>query len=347
MPAPNTEARPEWKETSAGEDAAGQRLDRWLSLRLGPDLSRNRVKAMIKAGNVRLNGKCAEPKRKLAAGDGVRWRAPEAEASEIRPQEIPLEALFEDEHLIVVNKPAGLVVHPGAGNADGTLVNALLRHCGDTLRGIGGVKRPGIVHRLDKETSGVMVVAKNDMAHKALSEAFAGHGRPGDMERIYRAIVWGSPNRKNGVIDAPVGRASADRTKRAVVPAGRADARHAITRFTVLNRFGRKPDATAAASLIQCRLETGRTHQIRVHMAHIGHPLIGDPVYGRGFRTKADILPEPAKSAARAIERQALHAATLSFRHPANGESMRFETPVPADMAELIDALEIPWISAF
>ncbi|MEX0343475.1 MAG: RluA family pseudouridine synthase [Rhizobiaceae bacterium] len=319
----------------------GARLDQWLSTQLGPHVSRNRVKAMIGAGEVRLNGEPAEPKRRLAAGDTVEWRMPEAEAAEPEPQNIPLNVLYEDEHLIVIDKPAGLVVHPGAGVPDGTLVNALLFHCGDTLSGIGGVKRPGIVHRLDKETSGVMVAAKNDAAHKALSEAFSDHGRSGDLERSYLAVVWGTTNRMTGSIDAALGRSASDRMKRAVVPEGRADARRAVTHFAVKQQFGLQADATATASLVECRLETGRTHQIRVHMAHIGHPLIGDPVYGPGFRTKANILPEPVKSAVSGFSRQALHAATLAFRHPQTSELMRFEAPFPADMDKLVKALNI------
>ncbi len=331
----------QWEAMAVADTGEGARLDQWLSSQLGPDVSRNHVKAMIEAGDVRLNGAPAQPKRRLAAGDTVEWRMPEAQAAEPEPQDIALNVLYEDEHLIVIDKPAGLVVHPGAGVPDGTLVNALLHHCGDTLLGIGGVKRPGIVHRLDKETSGVMVAAKNDAAHKALSEAFADHGKSGDLERSYLAVVWGTPNRMTGKIEAALGRATSGRTKRAVVRPDRADARHAVTHFAVKQQYGLKPDATAAASLVECRLETGRTHQIRVHMAHIGHPLIGDPVYGTGFRTKANVLAEPAKTVVGAFARQALHAATLAFRHPANGELLRFEAPIPADMVNLSDALKI------
>ena len=341
MPAPDTEAGTAWEEMPVGDAAAGSRIDRWLSQQLGPNVSRNQVKLLIDSGNVRLNGVKTEPKRKLATGDLVAWTVPEAEDALPKAQNIPLNVLFEDEHLIVIDKPAGLVVHPGAGNVDGTLVNALLYHCGKSLSGIGGVKRPGIVHRLDKETSGVMVVAKNDVAHRVLSEAFADHGRSGDLERSYRAVVWGTPKRMTGTIDAPIGRAASDRTKRAIVPKGRADARHAVTGYAVIQQFGLKPDATAVAAFVECQLQTGRTHQIRVHMAHIGHPLIGDPVYGQGFRTKANRLPEPVKSIVNAFRRQALHAATLAFAHPINGEVLRFEAPLPADMAELVRSMEI------
>lgn len=341
MPASDTEARTDWEEMSVGSEAAGVRLDQWLSRQLGPDFSRNRVKALIEAGDVKLNDGRTEPKRRLAAGDSVEWRHPDPESAEPLPQDIPLSILFEDDDLIVIDKPAGLVVHPGAGNPDGTLVNALLFHCRDTLSGIGGVKRPGIVHRLDKDTSGVMVAAKNDAAHKALSETFADHGRTGDLERSYVAFVWGGISRMAGKIDASIGRASGDRTKRAIVPSGRADARHAVTHFTVIDRYGLKPDATAVASRVECRLETGRTHQIRVHMAHIGHAVIGDPVYGKGYRTKANNLPEPAASVVSELPRQALHAATLAFRHPKNGALMRFEAAVPTDLMNLRIALEV------
>lgn len=341
MPAPDTEALAAWEEMSAGEEAVGMRLDQWLSRQLGPDVSRNRVKSLIEAGHVKLNGGDTEPKKKLAAGDSVEWQMPDATDAVPQAQNIPLNILHEDDELIVIDKPAGLVVHPGAGNADGTLVNALLHHCGDTLSGIGGVKRPGIVHRLDKETSGVMVVAKTDAAHRALSEAFADHGRSGDLERSYLALVWGNLSRMTGTIDAPIGRATGDRTKRTVVRLGRTDARNAVTHYSMVKQFGLKPDATASASLVQCRLETGRTHQIRVHLAHIGHALIGDPVYGQGYRTKANLLPDQIRDVVSAFPRQALHAATLAFRHPKTDRLMRFESPLPADLVDLLDAFEI------
>ena len=222
-----------------------------------------------------------------------------------------------------------------AGNWTGTLVNALIHHCGDSLSGIGGVRRPGIVHRLDKDTSGVMVVAKTDPAHRALSDAFADHGRAGELERAYQALVWGAPARNSGSVDAPLGRAR-DRVLRAVVPEGRDDARHAVTHYTVLERF---PAAAseAAACLVECRLETGRTHQIRVHMAHIGHPVIGDPDYGKAFRTKVNRLPEPLRTAVAGFPRQALHARLLAFRHPRTHMIMRFEAPMPTDMAAMVN----------
>lgn len=321
----------------AGADAAGQRLDQWLAARLGPDMSRSRVQMLIKQGAVRIGGRQVdETKRKMAQGDSVSVDMPEPEPAAPQGEDIALDVLYEDNALIVINKPAGLVVHPGAGNWTGTLVNALIHHCGDSLSGIGGVRRPGIVHRLDKETSGVMVVAKTDRAHKALSEAFADHGLTGDLERAYLALVWGIPARPTGTVDAPLGRA-ADRVRRAVVPQGRDDARHAITHFTVVERFGEQQQEFAAASLVECRLETGRTHQIRVHMAHIGHPVIGDPEYGQAFRTKSNRLPEPLKSKVKAFPRQALHARLLAFRHPDTHLTMRFEAPIPWDMEELVD----------
>ncbi len=333
----HNEDEPELVVVTADEAAAGQRLDQWLAAALGPELSRSRVQALIKQGAVTVGGKVVdEPKRKVAAGDEATINVPEAESAEPQGEDIPLDILFEDDELIVINKPAGLVVHPGAGNWTGTLVNALIHHCGASLSGIGGVKRPGIVHRLDKDTSGVLVVAKADRAHRALSEAFADHGRDGDLERAYVALVWGVPDRTTGSIETYLGRA-ADRVRRAVVPAGRDDARHAITHFTVEERFGAQKDGSYSASLVECRLETGRTHQIRVHMAHIGHPLIGDAEYGGGFKTKANRLPEPLATQVRDFPRQALHARLLAFRHPVTGEWMEFEAEVPADMAALVE----------
>jgi 23S rRNA pseudouridine1911/1915/1917 synthase len=317
-------------------DAAGQRLDQWLAARLGPELSRSRIQALIKQGAIRIGGKVAsEAKRKLLAGEEIAVELPEPEPAAPQGEKIPLDILHEDNSLIVINKPAGLVVHPGAGNWTGTLVNALIHHCGDTLSGIGGVKRPGIVHRLDKDTSGVMVVAKTDQAHRALSEAFADHGRTGDLRRAYVALVWGIPARPSGSIDAALGRA-ADRVRRAVVPEGRDDARHAVTHYTVEERFGDAQKKYAAASLVECRLETGRTHQIRVHMAHLGHPLIGDPDYGQAFRSKANRLPDALSARVRAFPRQALHARLLEFAHPDTHIVMRFEAPMPGDMENLV-----------
>ncbi|NKN35668.1 RluA family pseudouridine synthase [Agrobacterium sp. a22-2] len=336
---PFKQADPLRKALIAGEDAEG-RLDAWLAGALGGDLSRNRVKALIEQGAVFINGTAVtEPKRKIKPGDSLAIVMPEPEDAEPQGEDIPLEVLYEDSDLIVLAKPAGLVVHPGAGNWTGTLVNALIHHCGDSLSGIGGVKRPGIVHRLDKETSGVMVVAKNDLAHRHLADQFADHGRTGPLERAYRAIVWGRPRTLHGTIDAPLGRAG-DRTKRTVKKEDTDDAREAITHYTVVERYGEKPDSTCIASLVECRLETGRTHQIRVHMAHIGHPLIGDPEYGAAFKTKANLLPDAARAVVNGFHRQALHAYLLAFEHPSTGKTMRFEAPVPADMQAVIDALQ-------
>lgn len=319
----------------------GRRIDQVLAGRLSPDLSRGRIQSLIKAGAVTIDGRVvSEPKAKLPASGTVRITMPEPEDPLPRRQAIALDILFEDDEIVVVNKPAGLVVHPGAGVPDGTLVNALLHHCGNSLSGIGGVKRPGIVHRLDRDTSGIMVVAKTDRSHRSLSAAFAAHGSDGALARAYLALCWGAPQKIKGVVDATLGRSSSDRTRRAVVPESRSDARRAVTHFTVQRRFSEQADGTASASLLECRLETGRTHQIRVHMAHIGHPLIGDAVYGAAHATKANKLSEPARSVVKAFSRQALHACHLAFHHPATNERMSFTTEPPTDMAELIAAFE-------
>lgn len=336
MNAPDSHSGTVLKEVTPEESAGQSRLDRWLADALAPELSRSRVQALIRAGAVSLDGEAViEPKHKVVAGGRYVVELPEPEAPTPAPEAIALDIVYEDNDLVVIDKPAGLVVHPGPGNWTGTLVNALLHHCGDSLSGIGGVRRPGIVHRLDRDTSGVMVAAKNDVAHRGLAEAFAGHGRDGELERAYTALVWGAPARGAGTIDAALGRAAGDRTARAVVPAGRGDARSAITRYNVRERFA-PSGAEALAALLECRLETGRTHQIRVHMAHIGHPVVGDPVYGRAFRTKANRLAEPLRREVAAFSRQALHAHLLAFRHPVSGEKMRFEVPLPPDMRELV-----------
>ena len=247
------------------------------------------------------------------------------------------EIVYEDEHILVIDKPAGLVVHPAAGHETGTLVNALIAHCGDSLSGIGGVKRPGIVHRLDKDTTGLMVVAKTDRAHQALAAQFADHGRTGPLERAYLAFVWGSPLQPKGTVDAPLGRHPKSRDKIAV----RSDGRPSITHWQVLERFPGK-DGKPAVSLIECRLETGRTHQIRVHMAHIGHPLLGDPVYGPGFRTKTARLPAEAGQVLESLGRQALHAYVLAVQHPTKGQQLEFRSELPVDLARLRHSLSAP-----
>ncbi|WFR99869.1 RluA family pseudouridine synthase [Rhizobium tumorigenes] len=322
------------------DEAAEGRLDAWLTAQLGDEISRSRVKVLIKEGAVLRNGEpMTDPQRKVRPGERFEITMPEPEDPTPQGEDIPLDVLYEDSDLIVISKPAGLVVHPGAGNWTGTLVNALIHHCGDTLSGIGGVRRPGIVHRLDKDTTGVMVVAKNDIAHRHLSAQFADHGRTMPLERAYRAIVWGRPRQLNGTIDAPLGRSTGDRTKRAVQKPDREDSDEAITHYTVLERFHEQPDATALAALVDCRLETGRTHQIRVHMAHIGHPLLGDTVYGAGFRTKANLLADERKDIVSRFPRQALHAYLLQFEHPRTGEILHFEAALPDDMLELAEAL--------
>lgn len=320
-------------EIEVGAGVAGERLDRTLAARL-PEFSRARLQALIRHGHVAVGGRTiVEPRYPVNSGDRVRLRVPPPRPAAPQPQAIPLNILYEDDDLIVIDKPAGLVVHPGAGTAEGTLVNALLAHCAGSLSGIGGVERPGIVHRLDKDTSGVLVVAKTDRAHRDLSAQFADHGRTGVLERRYLALVWGVPERPAGTVDAPLGRARHAPEKMAV----RRDGRPAVTHYRVLRRFSGH-SGERAVSLVECRLETGRTHQIRMHMAHIGHPLLGDAVYGAGFRSKQALLAEPARRALQALGRQALHAAVLQFRHPTSGDTRRFESALPADMARLINA---------
>ncbi|MFD1333099.1 RluA family pseudouridine synthase [Methylopila musalis] len=315
----------------AGPDDAGQRLDRFLAARL-PEFSRARLQALMREGAVSADGRTlVDPSARVNAGETYVVAAPPPAPAEPVGQDIPLAVVFEDAHLIVIDKPAGLVVHPAAGHADGTLVNALINHCGASLSGVGGVARPGIVHRLDKDTSGLLVVAKHDAAHRGLSAQFADHGRTGPLVRSYRALVWGLLSRPRGTVDAPLGRSERNREKIAV----RADGREAITHWEALERF-----EAAGASLVECRLETGRTHQIRVHMATLGHPLLGDMVYGASHRTKAARLSEEGREALTALGRQALHAAELGFAHPVTGEELHFESPLPDDLARMISALE-------
>ena len=317
---------------AADASSARQRLDKFLSDRL-KHLSRSRLQALIKAGHVsRAGATLVEPGTRVNEGDMVRVTVPPPEPAAPAAENIPLDIVYEDAHLIVIDKPAGLIVHPGAGAKRGTLVNALIAHCGDSLSGIGGVRRPGIVHRLDKDTSGLLVVAKTDAAHRGLAAQFARHGRDGVLERAYLALVWGSPERRSGTISAPLDRSATNRLKRAVSTRGRP----AITHYKVLRVFAE------TASLIECRLETGRTHQIRVHMAHIGHPLLGDAVYGAGFKSRASKLPQRARAALEALGRQALHATLLGFTHPVSGKKLSFEAPPPADMQVLIAALAKP-----
>ncbi|MDB5507625.1 MAG: RluA family pseudouridine synthase [Hyphomicrobiales bacterium] len=322
-------------------EETGQRLDRALAQRAeaeGLALSRTRIRALIEDGLVSIDGRQAsDPGAKLREGQSVSLDVPAASDPEPLGEAIPLSIVFEDEHLLVIDKPAGLVVHPASGHETGTLVNALIAHCGDSLSGIGGVRRPGIVHRLDKDTSGLLVVAKTDAAHQGLSMLFADHGRTLSLTREYLAFVWGRPDRAGGTIDAPIGRHQHQREKMAVVRHDQG--REAITHWRIQEGF---VSGTAPVSLIACRLETGRTHQIRVHMAHIGHPLLGDPVYGTGFKTKANHLTEAARAALESLHRQALHAGKLGFTHPVTGEELMFESNLPADLASLAEILRAP-----
>ncbi len=315
------------------EETTGVRLDVFLAKAL-PDLSRTRIKQLILAGDVSIDGaRIGEPKLRVKPSMKVSLTLPPPEDPIPKPENIPLDIAYEDDQLIVINKPAGMVVHPAPGALDGTLVNALIHHCGETLAGIGGVKRPGIVHRLDKNTTGIMVVAKSDRAHKHLAAQFADHGRTGPLTRNYVAFIWGHHQGFSGSINVPLGRDPRNRLKQAV----RKDGRVAITHFKTLARYS--GDNWHIAK-IQCSLETGRTHQIRVHMAHVGHPVVGDPTYGAGFATKALALPAPLKAIIQSLPRQALHAAHLGFTHPKTKQEVSFSAELPADMAALDRALE-------
>jgi 23S rRNA pseudouridine1911/1915/1917 synthase len=308
-------------EIITGTIPAPARLDRALADATG--LSRARVQALIEEGRVEIAGKpAAAAAMKVAQGTAFRITVPPAAEAAAAPEDIPLAVAYEDADLIVIDKPAGLVVHPAAGNPSGTLVNALLHHCRGQLSGIGGVARPGIVHRIDKDTSGLLVVAKTDAAHEGLSAQFAAHS----VHRRYLAVCAGHPSPGEGMIDARIGRSDADRKKMTVLPKNSSRGKTAITHYKVLERFD-------GAALIECRLETGRTHQVRVHCASIGHALLGDPVYGR--------TPKPIRPLLDSLgfARQALHAAELGFVHPASGEKLHFRADLPTDMAELIDQL--------
>jgi 23S rRNA pseudouridine1911/1915/1917 synthase len=307
-------------EARIAEAAHGWRLDRALADAL-PTLSRERVKALISSGAVAgPDGMARDPARKASGGALFRVTIPDPTPAHNVPQNIPLNVVFEDEHLIVIDKPAGLVVHPAAGNLDGTLVNALLHHCAGQLSGIGGVARPGIVHRIDKDTSGLMLAAKHDRAHEGLARQFKAH----TIDRRYRAIAGGRVLVAGGTIDAPLARSPSNRKKMAICAPGHG--KHAITHWTNIHQL-------RDAALIECKLETGRTHQVRVHMASIGHPLLGDPLYGSMRSTHRGLL------ATLGFERQALHAARLGFIHPINGNALAFESEIPADMQELFNQL--------
>jgi len=301
---------------------AGWRLDRALADAI-PTLSRERLKALIRSGAVEAEGKpLRDPALKVRGEEALKVAVPEPVPAHNEAQDIPLTIVFEDEHLLVVDKPAGLVVHPAAGNLDGTLVNALLHHCGGSLSGIGGVARPGIVHRIDKDTSGLLVVAKSDVAHEGLAKQFAAHS----IDRRYLAIVNAVPMAKEGTVDAPLARSAVNRKKIAIVEGKRG--KRAVTHWKRLSIL-------RDAALVECRLETGRTHQVRVHMASIGHPLVGDPVYGRSGKTHVKILNRLQ------FHRQALHAAELGFTHPVTKRRLSFSSPVPSDMQELFNALGV------
>ena len=321
---------PPQQELTIPDEASGRRLDQVLA-ELLPDHSRSRLKQWILDGLVRLDGDLPEPRTRVAGGQVIRLderaTAPADAGPSPRAESMPLVIVHEDDDVLVVDKPAGLVVHPAAGHETGTLVNALIAHCGDSLSGIGGVKRPGIVHRLDKDTTGLMVVAKNDAAHASLTAQFADHGRTGEMRRGYLAFVWGVPNRQRGTIDAPIDRHPYAREKMAVREGGR----EAVTHWEIREVFNAR-DGKPVASLLACQLETGRTHQIRVHLAHIGHPLLGDSVYGPHFKTKAGHLGPDSQAALSALGRQALHAYLLALEHPRSGEILHWEAALPEDL---------------
>ena len=317
--------------TIAAEEQ-GLRLDRVLAARI-PALSRSRLKALILDGQVTVGGRTIrDPAASVNSGDAVTVNLPPPEPAKPEGENIPLAIVYEDADIIVIDKPKGLVVHPAAGHESGTLVNALIAHCGDSLSGIGGVKRPGIVHRLDKDTTGLMVVAKNDKAHRALSKQFAEKAE-GPLERGYLAFVWGVPDKPRGTIDAPLDRHPHARDKRAVREGGR----EAVTHWELLERYA-GADGKPVASLLAVTLDTGRTHQIRVHLAHIGHPILGDETYGTGFKTKASLMTPESRAALEALGRQALHAYLLAIEHPETRESLEFQSELPGDLRRLREA---------
>ncbi len=328
---------------TVADDETGERLDRVLARHVA-ELSRSRLKTLIENGAVALGAHTIrDPARRVNSGDTLSVNVPPPEPAKPAAEPIPLRVVYEDNDIIVIDKPRNLVVHPAAGHATGTLVNALIAHCGNSLSGIGGERRPGIVHRLDKDTTGLMVVAKNDRAHRALAAQFADHGRSGEpFVRSYLAFAWGAPERPQGTIDKPIDRNPKARDRMAVREGGR----EAITHWQVLERYQGQAEAgrgkkapQPVAAMLACRLETGRTHQIRVHLAAIGHPLLGDETYGSGFRTKAGLLPEKAKEALAALGRQALHSHILSVKHPATGEFLTFRSELPPDLSRLRTAL--------
>jgi 23S rRNA pseudouridine1911/1915/1917 synthase len=323
--------------TVAAKKDAGTRLDRFLTAHAG-EMSRSRLKQLLLDGEVRVGqATIKDPANRVKSGDRDELSIPAPKPARPAGQKIPLSIVFEDDQLIVIDKPAGLVVHPAPGNEDGTLVNALIAHCGASLSGIGGEKRPGIVHRLDKDTSGLLVVAKTDKAHRKLSEQFADHGRSGPLVRAYLAIVWGVPEPRRGTIDAPIGRDPRARERMAVLPGGR----RSITNYALIERYAGE-SRLPVASLVECRLTTGRTHQIRVHMTRLGHPLLGDQLYGAGFKSKVSQLGPDARRSMSRFKRQALHAYQLGFEHPTTKKAVLFESPFPPDLAKLAEALNKP-----
>jgi 23S rRNA pseudouridine1911/1915/1917 synthase len=338
----------QWDVTIQPEEA-GERLDRVLAQKAATSppegaelLSRARVQALIKAGAVLRIGadRGAEPassKLNVKAGETYRLELSAPKPATPLGEDIALTVVHEDRDVIVIDKPAGLVVHPAAGHETGTLVNALIAHCGDSLSGIGGVKRPGIVHRLDKDTSGLLVVAKNDAAHKSLSEQFQSHGADGRLVRRYLALVWGGPQRPAGSIQAALARSKHQRTR--IVVVREESGRHAVTHFETAERYLIDAKGRPLASLLHLALETGRTHQIRVHMAHAGHPVMGDATYGSSHAASARKLSESTAAALKVLGRQALHAAELGFEHPRSGKVLHFQSPLPSDMAALRTAL--------
>ena len=301
-------------EFTAAPADAGQRLDRWLAGQAGAP-SRSALQGLMEAGFVRRNGAPANKKDKLAAGDRITLTLPDPQPIEAQPQDIPLDIVYEDDHLLVVNKPKGMVVHPAPGNPDGTLVNALLYHCRGRLSGVGGAIRPGIVHRIDKDTSGLLVVAKDDATHIGLSRQMAEHS----VQRAYQTVVYGGFAQDEGFVEGYLGRSKTDRKKMTVYPAGEPHTKYAYTGWKVLERLGE-------FTLLECRLKTGRTHQIRVHMASIHHPVAGDPVYG-------------PRSCITSLHGQCLHAKTLGFIHPITGEQLSFDSPLPDYFTHFLDVL--------
>ncbi len=327
------------------------RFDSWLTAQLkerGDGLSRTQIQNALRAGHVTCNGvTVTDPGCSVPEGAHITLKRLAPVPLALTPEPRPLDILYEDDSLLVLNKPPGLVVHPAPGHAKGTLVHALLAHCGSSLSGIGGVQRPGIVHRLDKDTSGLMVVAKTDQAHQSLSQQFADHGRTGPLERLYHGLVWGTPHPPRGAIERPIGRHTHNREKMSVVAEGRG--RWATTHYKVIKTFTAPENSLKNSrsiplwrvSLMHFQLETGRTHQIRVHCGAIGHPLLGDPVYGSHFSTKSGTLPCGIRAALTHLARPALHAAVLGFAHPKTGATLHFERPPPDDFCSLLEALEL------